>query len=107
MALDPQAFDGSDGDQSLRAQLEEAIDEHEEDGDADKGGDGDLSPLERQMLRNLLHFSEHDADDVAIPRGEIIAIPLAPAGTSWSPPLPSTAIRGCRFTAKRWTRLSA
>ena len=22
------------------------------------------------MLRNLLHFSEHDADDVAIPRGE-------------------------------------
>jgi probable rRNA maturation factor len=24
-------------------------------------------PLERQMLRNLLHFSEHDADDVAIP----------------------------------------
>jgi magnesium and cobalt transporter len=60
-------------DQSLRAQLEEAIDEHEEDGSADS--DGDLSPLERQMLRNLLHFSEHDADDVAIPRGEIIAIP--------------------------------
>jgi CBS domain containing-hemolysin-like protein len=27
------------------------------------------------MLRNLLHFSEHDADDVAIPRSEIIAIP--------------------------------
>ena len=60
-------------DQSLRAQLEEAIDDHEEDGAAQS--DGDLSPLERQMLRNLLHFSEHDADDVAIPRGEIIAIP--------------------------------
>ena len=59
-------------DQSLRAQLEEAIDDHEEDGAAQS--DGDLSPLERQMLRNLLHFSEHDADDVAIPRGEIIAI---------------------------------
>ena len=27
------------------------------------------------MLRNLLHFSENDADDVAIPRGEIIALP--------------------------------
>ncbi|MFO1255909.1 MAG: hemolysin family protein [Sphingomonadaceae bacterium] len=65
-------------DQSLRAQLEEAIDEHEEDGGED--ADGDLSPLERQMLRNLLHFSEHDADDVAIPRGEIIAIPRS---ASW------------------------
>jgi CBS domain containing-hemolysin-like protein len=29
------------------------------------------------MLRNLLHFSEHDADDVAIPRGEIIAVPTS------------------------------
>lgn len=70
---------GSDADQSLRAQLEEAIDEHEEEGDADSGN-GDLSPLERQMLRNLLHFSEHDADDVAIPRGQIIAIPRS---ASW------------------------
>ena len=26
------------------------------------------------MLRNLLHFSDHDADDVAVPRGEIIAV---------------------------------
>ena len=66
-------------DQSLRAQLEEAIDEHEEDGGA-PDAEGDLSPLERQMLRNLLHFSEHDADDVAIPRGEIIALP---ASASW------------------------
>ncbi len=68
-----------DGDRSLRAQLEEAIDEHEgENGQADTeegdGSNGDLLPVERQMLRNLLHFSEHDADDVAIPRGEIIAV---------------------------------
>ena len=64
-------FGRGDGDQSLRAQLEEAIDDHEDDpGDAV----GDLTPLERQMVRNLLHFSEHDADDVAIPRGEIVAI---------------------------------
>jgi len=72
-------FDGNDADQSLRAQIEEAIDEHEEDGDTDSGN-GDLSLLERQMLRNLLHFSEHDADDVAIPRGEIIALPKS---ASW------------------------
>ncbi|QGN55537.1 hemolysin family protein [Novosphingobium sp. Gsoil 351] len=64
-------FGRGDGDQSLRAQLEEAIDEHEEDGGDTKG---DLTPLERQMVRNLLHFSEHDADDVAIPRGEIVAV---------------------------------
>ncbi len=70
---------GGEADQSLRAQLEEAIDEHEEEGEADRGN-GDLSPLERQMLRNLLHFSEHDADDVAIPRGQIIAIPRS---ASW------------------------
>lgn len=73
-------FDGSDADQSLRAQLEEAIDEHEEEAGSAATANGDLSLLERQMLRNLLHFSEHDADDVAIPRGEIIAIP---ASASW------------------------
>ena len=70
-------FDSEHGDRSLRAQLEEAIDEHEgENGDepAEANGDGDLSGVERQMLRNLLHFSEHDADDVAVPRGEIIAM---------------------------------
>ena len=68
-------FDKGDNEQSLRAQLEEVIDEHEDDaGDAGSARKGDLSPIERQMLRNLLHFSEHDADDVAIPRGEIIAI---------------------------------
>lgn len=70
-------FEGSNGDRSLRAQLEEAIDEHEEESAAGTGQApvaGDLLPLERQMLRNLLHFSEHDADDVAIPRGEIVAV---------------------------------
>lgn len=70
-------FRGPDHDQSLRAQIEEAIDEHEGEVHPHAQGKGDLVPLERQMLRNLLHFSEHDADDVAIPRGEIIAIPAA------------------------------
>ena len=73
-------FDRGEGDQSLRAQLEEVIDEHEEDAGDGSQTNGDLSPIERQMLRNLLHFSEHDADDVAVPRGEIIAIP---ASASW------------------------
>ena len=66
-------FDGGEADQSLRAQLEEAIDEHE-DGEEGRPADGDLSRLEVEMLRNLLHFSEHDADDVAIPRGAIVAV---------------------------------
>ena len=70
-------FRGPDNDQSLRAQIEEAIDEHEGDADHEAASNGDLVPLERQMLRNLLHFSEHDADDVAIPRGEIIAVPTS------------------------------
>ena len=70
-------FDAEGGERSLRAQLEEAIDEHEgENGESEPAADGkgDLSGVERQMLRNLLHFSEHDADDVAIPRGEITAV---------------------------------
>ncbi len=76
---------GGDGDRSLRAQLEDAIDEHEDENedqevDANGSGNGDLSPAERQMLRNLLHFSEHDADDVAVPRGEIVAVE---ASTGW------------------------
>jgi CBS domain containing-hemolysin-like protein len=77
---------GLEGARSLREQLEEAIDEHEDDSDSAAAGDssgpgGDLSRVERQMLRNLLHFSEHDADDVAVPRGEIIAVDAA---ISWA-----------------------
>ncbi len=56
---------------SLRDQIEDAIDEHEEDGEESKG---DLSPVERQMLRNLLHFGERTVGDVAVPRGDIIAV---------------------------------
>ncbi|MBO6525859.1 MAG: HlyC/CorC family transporter [Erythrobacter sp.] len=76
-------FDPDFGERSLRAQLEDAIDEHEgENGEEapEHSGTGDLSLVERQMLRNLLHFSEHDADDVAVPRGEIIAMN---ASASW------------------------
>lgn len=60
-----------DREASLRDQIEDAIDEHEEDGEEAKG---DLSPVERQMLRNLLHFGERTVGDVAVPRGDIIAV---------------------------------
>lgn len=78
-------FDSDEGERSLRSQLEEAIDEHEdehasEEEEAERTRRGDLSQVERQMLRNLLHFSEHDADDVSVPRGEIIAVS---ADESW------------------------
>ncbi len=69
-------FSRADRNQSLREQLEEAIDEHEVSDDSSApASDGDLSPVERDMLRNLLHFSEHDVDDVAVPRSEVIAVP--------------------------------
>ena len=65
----------SENETSLRAQIEEAINEHEDEQAGDEPpAKGDLSPAELTMLRNLLHFSEHDADDVAIPRGEIVAV---------------------------------
>lgn len=63
---------GGPGDDSLRAQLEEAIDAHEDEPGPDAAGD--LSPLERQMVRNLLHFGERDAGDVGVPRADIVAV---------------------------------
>ena len=69
-------FFGRDHEPTLREQLEEAIAEHEEDSDdagqSDNGGD--LTAVERTMLRNLLHFSEHRVDDVMVPRSDIVAI---------------------------------
>lgn len=82
------------GERSLRAQLEETLDEAEQeanDGKGDTGESGDLSLIERQMLRNLLHFSEKDADDVAIPRGEIIALS---ADASWDDVIAAFAEHG-------------
>lgn len=68
---------GHDSDQSLRKEIEEAIDDYDEEADENPSAPerrGDLTILERQMLRNLLHFSEHTVDDVAVPRADIIAI---------------------------------
>jgi len=64
---------GNEGEQTLRKELEDAIDEYDEDEGA-KPNNGDLSPVERQMVKNLLHFSEHTVDDVAVPRADIMAI---------------------------------
>ncbi len=68
---------GEDESHSLRRELEEALDEYDEDGEDKKSSPpakGDLSAIERQMVRNLLHFSEHTVDDVAVPRADIVAI---------------------------------
>jgi len=63
---------GGAHEESLREQLEEAIDRHEDDPAPD--AKGDLTPLERQMVRNLLHFGERDAGDVGVPRADIVAV---------------------------------
>jgi CBS domain containing-hemolysin-like protein len=62
---------GEDSEPTLRDQIEEAIDEAE----TVRPQHGDLSPLERQMLRNLLHFGDRTAGEICVPRGEIVAVP--------------------------------
>jgi CBS domain containing-hemolysin-like protein len=62
---------GDEAEPTLRDEIEEAIDEAEES----RPVAGDLTPTERQMLRNLLHFGEHTAGDICVTRGDIIAVP--------------------------------
>jgi CBS domain containing-hemolysin-like protein len=62
---------GEDSEPTLREEIEDAIDEAEES----RQVAGDLSPAERQMLRNLLHFGEQTAGDICVTRGDIIAVP--------------------------------
>jgi len=62
---------GEDSEPTLRAEIEDAIDEAEDS----RPVAGDLSPAERQMLRNLLHFGEQTAGDICVTRGDIIAVP--------------------------------
>ena len=62
---------GDEGEQTLRDEIEEAIDEAEDS----RPVAGDLTPTERQMLRNLLHFGEQTAGDICVTRGDIIAVP--------------------------------
>jgi CBS domain containing-hemolysin-like protein len=62
---------GDEAEPTLRHEIEEAIDEAEDS----RPVAGDLSPAERQMLRNLLHFGERTAGDICVTRGDIIAVP--------------------------------
>jgi CBS domain containing-hemolysin-like protein len=62
---------GTESEPTLRDQLEEVIEEHE----GEPAEAGDLTPIERQMVRNLLHFGERTVGDVAVPRADIIAVP--------------------------------
>lgn len=62
---------GEDSEQTLRDEIEEAIDEAEDS----RPVAGDLSPTERQMLRNLLHFGERNAGDICVTRGDIVSVP--------------------------------
>jgi CBS domain containing-hemolysin-like protein len=62
---------GDDGETSLRDQIEDAIDASE----TVPTQRGDLSPIERQMLRNLLHFGDRTAGEVAVTRGDIVSVP--------------------------------
>ncbi len=59
---------------TLRESLEEAIDEAEADADSGPTGSlgDDLGPVERAMLRNMLHLGEASAGDIAVPRADII-----------------------------------
>jgi CBS domain containing-hemolysin-like protein len=61
---------GEDSEPTLRGQIEEAIEEAEDS----RPVAGDLSPPERQMLRNLLNFGDQTAGDIAVTRGDIIAV---------------------------------
>jgi CBS domain containing-hemolysin-like protein len=65
---------GEDNEPTLREEIEEAIDEAEESQGSHPVA-GDLSPAERQMLRNLLHFGERTAGEIAVTRGDIMSVP--------------------------------
>jgi len=62
---------GDDNESTLRDEIEEAIESRE--GEVPRVGD--LSNVERQMLRNILHFGEKTAADVAVPRADIMSVP--------------------------------
>jgi CBS domain containing-hemolysin-like protein len=62
---------GEGHEETLREQIEDAIDDAEDE----PIKRGDLTPTERQMLRNLLHFGDRTVGEVAVTRGDIISVP--------------------------------
>ena len=63
---------GHDHEPSLRESLEEAINEHNDD----IAGRDDRSPVERAMLKNMLHFGERQAGDIGGPRSDMVVFDL-------------------------------
>ncbi|MBD8679708.1 hemolysin family protein [Sphingomonas sp. CFBP 13720] len=63
---------GTEASETLRERIEEVIAAHEDENDTQVKGD--LSPIERKMLRNILHFGERDAGDMGVPRADIVAL---------------------------------
>ena len=61
---------GENHEETLRDQIEEAIDEAEDE----PIKRGDLSTVERQMLRNLLHFGDRTVGEIAVTRGDIVSV---------------------------------
>ena len=61
---------GENHEETLRDQIEEAIDEAEDE----PIKRGDLSTVERQMLRNLLHFGDRTVGEVSVTRGDIVSV---------------------------------
>jgi CBS domain containing-hemolysin-like protein len=53
---------------SLRTEMEGAL--------RDLGRDTDLSPQEREMLKNVLHLHELNVSDVMVPRSDIVGVSL-------------------------------
>ena len=69
-----QLITGHDHEPTLRESLEEAIDEAADD--ASPAAD-DLSAVERVMLKNMLHFGERQAGEVAVPRSDMVMFDAA------------------------------
>lgn len=75
---------GRNGEGSLRESLEEIFEHHEE-------GDRPVTAEERAMLLNIVQFAELSAEDVMVPRADIVAIG---AQTPFDEVLPLFAERG-------------
>lgn len=56
---------------TLREEIAEVIEEHE----GEPAAKGDLTPTERQMLRNLLEVGDLNVGEIAVPRADMVAVP--------------------------------
>ena len=63
---------GGNGDSSLRESLEEVIEEHEDTRDEEALGEEG-----REMLLNVLNYNELRADDIMVPRADIVAVEIS------------------------------